>query len=291
MARRTRPNADARQGRSDNRRTGAGRVDAPRHRFAFVVLWRCSRKLRMGFDMWTSHCRRASRISSIAEASRRRTTSSKRSAPAVAFIDYDNDGNLDIFAVNGSRLEGFPKGQEPTNHLYHNEGHGIFKDVTRESGLARSGWGQGVCAGDFDNDGFTDLFVTYWGHDVLYQKYRQGRLRGRDGGGGDVRQGCPLGDRLRLRRLQPGRQAGSVRIELRAIRSAEHSDSRQAQCVHVERYAGHVRPPGLEGRRKPALAERFRAWPGEIHGRIRGIEDYRARRALLALGDHSRLRP
>src|SRR5438132_13283703 len=65
----------------------------------------------------------------------------------VAFIDYDNDGNLDIFAVNGSRLEGFPKGQEPTNHLYHNEGHGVFKDVTREAGLLRSSWGQGGCAG------------------------------------------------------------------------------------------------------------------------------------------------
>jgi hypothetical protein len=87
----------------------------------------------------------------------------------LAFIDFDNDGNLDLFAVNGSRLEGFPKGQEPTNHLYHNEGRGLFKDVTREAGLARSGWGQGVCAGDFDNDGFTDLFVTYWGYDVLYR--------------------------------------------------------------------------------------------------------------------------
>jgi enediyne biosynthesis protein E4 len=92
----------------------------------------------------------------------------------VAFIDYDNDGNLDIFAVNGSRLEGFPKGQEPTNHLYHNEGGGVFKDVTREAGMGRSGWGQGTCAGDFDNDGFTDLFVTYWGHDVLYRNTGKG---------------------------------------------------------------------------------------------------------------------
>ncbi len=92
----------------------------------------------------------------------------------VAFIDYDNDGNLDLFVVNGSRLEGFPKGEEPTNHLYRNEGHGTFKDVTRESGLTRTGWGQGVCAGDIDNDGFTDLFVTYWGHDVLYRNTGKG---------------------------------------------------------------------------------------------------------------------
>src|SRR5712692_9780765 len=87
----------------------------------------------------------------------------------LAFIDFDNDGFLDLFVVNSSRLEGFAKGQEPTNHLYRNTGNGTFKDVTREAGLLRSGWGQGVCAGDFDNDGFTDLFVTYWGTNVLYR--------------------------------------------------------------------------------------------------------------------------
>jgi hypothetical protein len=92
----------------------------------------------------------------------------------AAFIDYDNDGDVDLFAVNASRLEGFPAGEAPTNHLYRNEGGGAFKDVTREAGLTRSGWGQGVCAGDFDNDGFIDLFVTYWGHDVLYRNSGKG---------------------------------------------------------------------------------------------------------------------
>src|SRR5260370_37529379 len=61
----------------------------------------------------------------------------------VAFIDYDNDGNLDIFAVNGSRLEGFPKGQGPTNHLYRNERHGVFKGVTRYAGVLGAGSGSG----------------------------------------------------------------------------------------------------------------------------------------------------
>src|SRR3982751_1579060 len=84
----------------------------------------------------------------------------------VALLDYDNDGDLDIFIVNASKLEGFPKGEEPTNHLYRNDGGGKFKDVTREAGLLHSGWGQGVCAGDIDNDGQTDMYVTYWGHDV-----------------------------------------------------------------------------------------------------------------------------
>ena len=92
----------------------------------------------------------------------------------AAFIDYDNDGDLDLFLVNASRLEGFPKGQEPTNRMYRNTGDGKFEDVTQESGLARSGWGQGVCAGDIDNDGFNDLFVTYWGQDVLYRNTGKG---------------------------------------------------------------------------------------------------------------------
>jgi hypothetical protein len=83
----------------------------------------------------------------------------------IAFIDYDNDGFLDVFVVSG------PEG---TNHLYHNDQRGGFVDVTRQVGLEHSGWGQGVCAGDYDNDGFTDLFVTYWGQSVLYRN-RGGR--------------------------------------------------------------------------------------------------------------------
>jgi hypothetical protein len=85
----------------------------------------------------------------------------------VAFIDYDNDGWPDIFLVNGSTLAGFPKGKEPTAHLYHNNHDGTFTDVTEQAGVALTGWGQGVCAGDYDNDGFTDLFVTFWGQNVL----------------------------------------------------------------------------------------------------------------------------
>src|SRR2546426_1041065 len=92
----------------------------------------------------------------------------------VAFFDYDNDGWLDIFLVNGSRLSGFPAGQEPTNHLFHNNRDGTFTDVTEKAGLVRHGWGQGVCIGDYDNDGLEDLFVTYWGHNVLYHNNGDG---------------------------------------------------------------------------------------------------------------------
>ena len=92
----------------------------------------------------------------------------------VAFFDYDNDGWLDIFVVNGTRLEGFPPGQKPTNHLYRNNRDGTFTDVTEKAGLVHSGWGQGVCIGDYDNDGFEDLFVTYYGKNVLYHNNGDG---------------------------------------------------------------------------------------------------------------------
>jgi hypothetical protein len=85
----------------------------------------------------------------------------------AAFVDLDNDGWPDVFLVNGSRLEGFPEGQEATSHLYHNNHDGTFSDITAKSGAGLKGWGQGVCAGDYDNDGARDLFVTFWGHNVL----------------------------------------------------------------------------------------------------------------------------
>ena len=87
----------------------------------------------------------------------------------VAIFDYDNDGWPDIFLVNGTRLEGAPAGQGPTNHLYRNNHDGTFTDVTAKAGLAATGWGQGVCVGDYDNDGWEDLYITYYGKNRLYR--------------------------------------------------------------------------------------------------------------------------
>jgi len=86
----------------------------------------------------------------------------------IAIFDYDNDGWPDIFVVNGTTLEGFPADRAPTNHLYHNNHDGTFTDVTEKAGLVATGWGQGVCAGDYDNDGWEDLYVTYYGKNRLY---------------------------------------------------------------------------------------------------------------------------
>ncbi|HEX5482738.1 MAG TPA: CRTAC1 family protein [Terriglobia bacterium] len=92
----------------------------------------------------------------------------------VAFFDYDHDGWLDIFFVNGTRLEGVPPGWRPSNRLFHNNRDGTFTDVTEKAGLVRSGWGQGCCVGDYDNDGHDDLFITYWGEIVLYHNNGDG---------------------------------------------------------------------------------------------------------------------
>jgi hypothetical protein len=92
----------------------------------------------------------------------------------VAILDYDNDGWPDIFIVNGRNLDAPLHGQAPTNHLYHNNHDGTFKDVTEIAGLAHSGWGQGVCVGDYDNDGWEDLYVTYYGKNVLYHNNGDG---------------------------------------------------------------------------------------------------------------------
>ena len=93
----------------------------------------------------------------------------------VAFYDYDNDGWLDIFLVNGRRLEGFPHGQRTHVRIsFNNNRDGTFTDVTAKAGLAHSGWGQGVCVGDYDNDGYDDLFVTYYGKNVLYHNNGDG---------------------------------------------------------------------------------------------------------------------
>lgn len=95
----------------------------------------------------------------------------------VAFYDYDHDGWLDLFFVNGSRFQGNFTGGVPSNRLYKNNRDGTFTDVTRKAGLVHHGWGQGVCVGDYDNDGLDDLFVSYWGENKLYKNRGDGTFK------------------------------------------------------------------------------------------------------------------
>jgi hypothetical protein len=93
----------------------------------------------------------------------------------LAFFDYDHDGWLDIYLTNGTRLDAdWPAGKAPTSHLYKNNRDGTFTDVTEKSGLARTGWQTGVCVGDYDNDGWDDLFCCFWGHNILFHNNGDG---------------------------------------------------------------------------------------------------------------------
>ncbi len=93
----------------------------------------------------------------------------------LAFFDYDNDGWLDIYLTNGNRLDAqWPAGKAPTSQLYKNNRDGTFTNVTEQSQLARTGWQTGVCVGDYDNDGWDDLFCCFWGHNVLFHNNGDG---------------------------------------------------------------------------------------------------------------------
>src|SRR6266567_2575544 len=93
----------------------------------------------------------------------------------LALFDYDNDGWLDVYLTNGTRFDtNWPPGQAPTSHLYKNNRDGTFTDVTEKSGLGRTGWQTGVCVGDYDNDGWDDLFCTFWGHNILFHNNGNG---------------------------------------------------------------------------------------------------------------------
>jgi len=92
----------------------------------------------------------------------------------IGFLDYDNDGWLDIIIAQGSARERLAKNDSPHAELYHNRGNGSFEKVTEKAGITFRGWGMGICTGDYDNDGWVDLLLTYFGPDVLYHNNGNG---------------------------------------------------------------------------------------------------------------------
>ncbi len=116
----------------------------------------------------------------------------------IAWIDYNNDGYPDLFLVNGSTFEDWRTGKSPRSRLYRNNKDGTFTDVSAASGLEHTGWGMGVCVGDYDNDGRDDLYVTYYGGNVLYRNNGDGTFSdvtdkaGARGHGWGM--GCAFGD-------------------------------------------------------------------------------------------------
>jgi hypothetical protein len=91
-----------------------------------------------------------------------------------AFFDYDNDGWMDIYLVNSGKCDIFTPAQPLRNALYHNNRDGTFTDITERAGVAGGGYGMGVAAGDYNGDGFPDLYVTQYGRSILYRNNGDG---------------------------------------------------------------------------------------------------------------------
>ena len=121
----------------------------------------------------------------------------------VAILDYDNDGWPDIFVVNGRSLDDVSRAASqppPTSHLFHNDHDGTFTDVTSQAGVLATAWGQGVCVGDYDNDGYEDIYVTGYGKNRLYRNLGHGSFEevagpaGVAGSGAEWGTGCAFVD-------------------------------------------------------------------------------------------------
>lgn len=95
----------------------------------------------------------------------------------VAILDYDRDGWQDIFLVNGTTFDPATLKDRPTSHLFHNNRDGTFSDATTRAGVVLSGWGQGVCVGDYDNDGYDDLYITAYGRNHLFHNQGNGTFK------------------------------------------------------------------------------------------------------------------
>ena len=116
----------------------------------------------------------------------------------VALFDYDNDNDIDIYLVNGTNLDSPDVVPDAMNRLYRNDGTGRFVDVTEASGVGNRGYGAGVCVGDYDNDGWLDLYVTNFSSNVLYRNNGDGTFTDRTTEAGvqvlDWSAGCAFAD-------------------------------------------------------------------------------------------------
>ena len=194
-----------------------------------------------------------------------------------AFFDYDNDGWMDIFLTQRPpRSTDVPPGS--TNRLYKNNRNGTFTDVTEKAGLISAGWAIGVCVGDYNNDGFEDLFVTYYGQNRLYRNNGDGTFTDVTEKAGLLQPGTPLRLRMHFRRLQPRRPARPLRLQLRRHRSRHRSETlaRHAR-LRLRGSSRRLRPARTPHSAPLSLSQQRRR---HIHRRLQRIR-HRSHRRLL----------
>ena len=151
----------------------------------------------------------------------------------AAFFDYDNDGWLDILVLSGSRFGDPPA--DGSNRLYKNNRDGTFTDVTARPGLFRTGYAYGVTVGDYNNDGFEDLFITDWGQNVLYRNNGDGTFTDVTKEAGLLDPQAAVRVRLRIRGLRPRRQARPVRFQLPHLRHGLGAARRRVEKLQCGR--------------------------------------------------------
>jgi hypothetical protein len=167
----------------------------------------------------------------------------------LALIDYDNDGDLDLFLPNGAYLDATAKG--PGARLYENDGHMRFTDVTARSGIDFHGWGMGVAVGDVDGNGFDDLYVAAYGPDVLLLNDGNKRFT-------DATARAGLGDARWSTAAAFSDLDGDGDLDLYVANYVEFDPSQTAPRAHVLRFARLRRPFRDDGGARRPLRERGR---------------------------------
>ena len=162
--------------------------------------------------------------------------------PGVAFLDYDNDDDQDLYLVNSAALPGFIESFEPANALYENNGDGTFTDVTDRSGVGDQGYGLGVCAADYNNDGHVDLYVTNFGPNVLFRNEGNGTFT-------DVTDQAGVGDPRMSTSAAFADYDGDGYVDLYVANNAHVPMDNPKKCRHgvVPVYCGPGQYEGVSG--------------------------------------------